>query len=564
MSIRSEIAELVEDATRAAQAAGEIPPVALEDLAIERPARPEHGDYASSLPLRLARTARQNPIALAETIAKHMPAHPAVGEVSVAPPGFVNLRLSDAWLAGQVDEVLAQSERFATSDVGGGRKVQIEFVSANPTGPLHVGNGRWASIGDSLARVLSAAGYEVEKEYLINDAGTQASVFGATVFARYLQAFGKEVDLPAEGYPGEYMIELAEEIKADHGDRFLTAAEAPEQLTRIAIDKMVARIRDDLLALGIDYDVWFSERTLYDGSPSTYETAMQLLRDQKAVVEKEGAVWFASASLGANKDNVLIRSDGRPTYFASDIAYHYNKFFNRGFDHVIDIWGADHQGHVSRVITAVESLGVEKERIEIIIGQLVALKRGGQTVRFSKRAGEIITLREVVDEVGADACRYFFLQRSADSQMDFDIELAKRQSSENPVYYVQYAHARSTGVLAQAAERGIGHEDGDVSLLTHPAELTLIRKMILLPELVETIAANHEPHHLPHYALELATAFHDFYEKCRVLPRTAVEGTFDDDVTPDLSRARLRLIVAAKTVLASALGLMGMSAPEKM
>jgi arginyl-tRNA synthetase len=317
---------------------------------------------------------------------------------------------------------------------------------------------------------------------------------------------------------------------------------------------MVARIRDDLVALGIDYDVWFSERTLYEGSPSTYETAMQLLRDQNAVVEKEGAVWFASASLGANKDNVLIRSDGRPTYFASDIAYHYDKFFNRRFDHVIDIWGADHQGHVSRVITAVEALGIEKERIEIIIGQLVALKRAGNTVRFSKRAGEIITLREVVDEVGGDACRYFFLQRSADSQMDFDIELAKRQSSENPVYYVQYAHARSTGVLAQAGERGMGYENGDVSLLTHPAELTLIRKMLLLPELVETIAVNHEPHHLPHYALDLATAFHDFYEKCRVL----------DDAEPALSRARLRLVVAAKTVLASALGLMGMSAPDKM
>jgi arginyl-tRNA synthetase len=554
MSIRDEIAGLVEAAARAAQVAGDIPPVALEDLAIERPARPEHGDYASSLPLRLARTARQSPIAIAETIAKHMPAHPAVGEVSVAPPGFVNVRLGDAWLAEQVNDVLARGERYATSSAGGGKRVQIEFVSANPTGPLHVGNGRWASIGDSLSRVLSAAGYDVEKEYLINDAGTQATVFANTVFVRYLQAFAHDVELPEEGYPGDYVIELAEEIKAEYGDKFLHAAETPDELMEIAIDKMVARIRDDLVALGIDYDVWFSERTLYEGSPSTYETAMQLLRDQNAVVEKEGAVWFASASLGANKDNVLIRSDGRPTYFASDIAYHYDKFFNRRFDHVIDIWGADHQGHVSRVITAVEALGIEKERIEIIIGQLVALKRAGNTVRFSKRAGEIITLREVVDEVGGDACRYFFLQRSADSQMDFDIELAKRQSSENPVYYVQYAHARSTGVLAQAGERGMGYENGDVSLLTHPAELTLIRKMLLLPELVETIAVNHEPHHLPHYALDLATAFHDFYEKCRVL----------DDAEPALSRARLRLVVAAKTVLASALGLMGMSAPDKM
>jgi arginyl-tRNA synthetase len=281
---------------------------------------------------------------------------------------------------------------------------------------------------------------------------------------------------------------------------------------------------------------------------------MDLLRKQNAVVEKEGAVWFASASLGANKDNVLIRSDGRPTYFASDIAYHYDKFFKRGFDHVIDIWGADHQGHVSRVKTAVAALGIDESRLEIIIGQLVALKRGGETVRFSKRAGEIITLREVIEEAGADACRYFFLQRSADSQMDFDIDLAKRQSNENPVYYVQYAHARSAGVLAQAKERGLDYADGDVSLLTDLAELTLVRKMLLLPELVESIAENHEPHHLPHYALELATAFHDFYEKCRVI----------DDANRPLSSARLRLVVAAKQVVAIALGLMGMSAPEKM
>jgi arginyl-tRNA synthetase len=282
--------------------------------------------------------------------------------------------------------------------------------------------------------------------------------------------------------------------------------------------------------------------------------SMELLREQNAVVNKECAVWFASASLGANKDNVLIRSDGRPTYFASDIAYHYDKFINRQFDEVIDIWGADHQGHVSRVKTAVAALGVEEERLEIIIGQLVALKRGGETVRFSKRAGEIIRLREVVDEVGADACRYFFLQRSADSQMDFDLDLAKRQSSENPVYYVQYAHARSAGVLAQAKDRGLDYAHGDVALLADPAELTLIRKMLVLPELVESIAENHEPHHLPHYALELATAFHDFYEKCRVI----------DDANPALSSARLRLVASAKQAVASALSLMGMSAPEKM
>jgi arginyl-tRNA synthetase len=553
MSIQDEIAVLVDAAARAAQAAGQIPPVVLPEPAVERPARPEHGDYASSLPLRLARAARQSPMALAETIAKHLPPHPAIGEAAVAPPGFINLRLADAWLAEQVNTVLSRGPAFVSSTLGGGRKLQVEFVSANPTGPLHVGNGRWASIGDSLSRVLSAAGYKVEKEYLVNDAGTQAAVFGDTVFARYLQLFGKDVQIPPEGYPGEYVIELAQEIKDEVGDRFVESVETPPELKRLAVEKMTARIRDDLRALGIEYDVWFSEQTLYEEN-NTFEVAMQRLRDQNAVVEKEGAVWFASSALGEDKDNVLVRSNGAPTYFASDIAYHYDKFFNRGFDQVIDIWGADHQGHVSRVKTAVQALGVEEGRLEIIIGQLVGLRRGGETVRFSKRAGEIITLREVVDEAGADACRFFFLQRSADSQMDFDIDLAKRQSNENPVYYVQYAHARSAGILAQAAERNLRYEDGDVSLLRHDAELTLLRKMLMLPELVESIAQSHEPHHLPHYAMELATAFHDFYEKCRVL----------DDAASDLTRARLRLIAAAKIVLAAALDLMGMSAPEKM
>jgi arginyl-tRNA synthetase len=553
MSIRDDIAGLVDSAARAAQAAGEIPAVVLPEPAVERPARPEHGDYASNLPLRLARSARQSPMQLAETIAKHVSGHAAIGEVSVAPPGFVNIRLADAWLAEQVNTVLSRGNDFVKSTMGGGKKVQIEFVSANPTGPLHVGNGRWASIGDSLARTLAAAGYRVEKEYLVNDAGTQAQVFGDTVFARYQQLFGRDVPIPREGYPGEYVFDVARAIKDEAGERFLDATETPAELKQLAVEKMVASIRDDLLALGIEYDVWFSEQTLFE-APYTYKTAMDLLRQRGAVVEKEGAVWFASSALGEDKDNVLIRSNGAPTYFASDIAYHYDKFFNRKFEHVIDIWGADHQGHVSRVKTAVQALGVEEGRLEIIIGQLVGLKRGGETVRFSKRAGEIITLREVIDEAGADACRFFFLQRSADSQMDFDIDLAKRQSSENPVYYVQYAHARSSGIVAQAAERGLKYEDGDVSLLRHEAELTLLRKMLLLPELVETIAENHEPHHLPHYALELATAFHDFYEKCRVL----------DDAAPDLTRARLRLIAAAKIVLASALGLMGMSAPDKM
>ncbi|HEY4684526.1 MAG TPA: arginine--tRNA ligase [Dehalococcoidia bacterium] len=552
MSIRQEIAALIDAAARAAQAAGEIPPVVLLEPLVERPARPEHGDYATSLPLRLSRAARQSPMSLAEAIVRHLPENAAVGEVTVAAPGFINVRLADAWLARQVDVILEAGPGFAHSDAGGGRRLQVEFVSANPTGPLHVGNGRWASIGDSLARVLAAAGWAVEKEYLVNDQFTQVDTFALTLLARYKQLFGIDVDIPAEGYPGEYVIDLAKEAKAAFGDRFLRDEQPAPALRRWGVDRMVALIRDDLAAMNVGYDVWFYESALY-GENGTYEESMALLRRQGAVVEKEGAVWFASSALGEERDNVLIRSTGVPTYFASDIAYHYDKFFKRGFERVIDIWGADHQGHVSRVKTAVAALGVEEGRLAIIIGQLVGLKRGGEVVRASKRAGEIITLREVVDEVGADACRFFFLQRSADAQMEFDLDLAKRQSNENPVYYVQYAHARAAGILTTAAERGVAYEDGAVALLREPAELALVRRMLLLPELVESVAESYEPHHLPHYALDLATAFHDFYEKCRVI---------GDDAA--LSKARLRLSAAAKVVLGRTLDLMGMSAPERM
>jgi arginyl-tRNA synthetase len=555
MGVRQEIAELVDAAAKAAQVSGEIPSVALPEPAVERPARPEHGDYASSLPLRLARAARSNPVALAEAIAKHVSANAAIGDVTVAAPGFVNIRLADAWLAGQVDAIRAAGSSFGASELGKGKSVQIEFVSANPTGPLHVGNGRWASIGDSLGRVLAAAGYRVEKEYLVNDQFSQVDTFAATVLARYKQLFDVAVEIPENGYPGEYVIDLAGRARDEFGDRFLADDVASPELRRWSVDQMIDWIRDDLAAMGVIYDRWFYESSLYaEDGESTYRHAMELLRQQGAVVEKEGAVWLSSSALGEDRDNVLIRSTGVPTYFASDIAYHYDKFIVRGFDRVIDIWGADHQGHVSRVKTAVQALGIEEGRLEIIIGQLVALKRSGQAVRLSKRAGDIITLREVVDEVGRDACRFFFLQRSADAQMEFDLDLAKSQSNENPVYYVQYAHARIAGILAQAEERGVTLGDGDVQLLRHPAELALVRKMLLLPELIESIAESYEPHHLPHYAQDLATSFHDFYEKCRVLN--------DDDVP--LSKARLRLCEAAKIVLGRCLDLMGMSAPERM
>ncbi len=554
MLIKHEIARLVADAAARAQEEGDLPPLALPEVTVERPAREEHGDYAASLPMKLARAARSDPLAIAEAIAKHIRPSDAIAEVTAAPPGFINFRLSDAWLARQVDAILAQGERFGDVPLGQGQRLQVEFVSANPVGPLHVGNGRGLAIGDTVSGVLAAAGYAVEREYLVNDAGTQTETFASTLYARYQRLFGREVDIPEGGYPGHYVVELAEELKAEHGEAFLRPPGEPwpPELHEVGVAKMLAIIRSDLAAIGVDYDAWFSEKSLY-AAAGPYERAMELLREKGVVDEKEGAIWFTSSALGEDKDNVLVRSTGSPTYFASDIAYHYDKFLVRGFERVINVWGADHQGHVPRMQAAVAALGVDPEQLDIIIYQLVTLRRGEEIVRLSKRTGEIITLRELVEEVGADACRFFFLARAADSHMDFDLELAKRQSAENPVYYVQYAHARIAGILAHAAEQGIDYADGDLSLLSHPAELALIRKMLLLPEVVEGVACTLEPHHLPHYALELATVFHDFYEKCRVV---------SDDVP--LSKARLKLVAACKIALARTLGLMGVSAPDRM
>ncbi len=558
--IRDDLSAMVETAARAAMDHGELPRVVLPEVTIERPARPEHGDYATSLPLRLARAARADPLEIARRLAGRLPASGAVAAAEPAPPGFINFRLSEAWLASQVDAIIAAGPAFGDVALGGGKRVQVEFVSANPTGPLTAGNGRGAAIGDVLASVLQAAGYQVEREYLVNDAGTQTDVFGRTLLARYQQLFGRDVEIPADGYPGEYMVDLARRLKDELGARYADASigAPPEELVLRGIDLMVEQIEEDMKRLGVRYDEWFRERSLYQDEPggagNAYDAAMRTLRGKGYLVEKEGALWFASTELGEDKDNVVIRSTGKPTYFASDIAYHYDKFARRAFDLVIDIWGADHQGHVSRMKAAVEAIGVDPDHLDIIIYQLVSFRRGDELVRLSKRAGNLVLMRDVVDEVGVDAARFFFLARSADSQMEFDLELAKKQAAENPVYYVQYAHARIAGILANAAERGFSAEGGDVALLAHPAELDLVRKMLQLPELVQMMARSKEPHHLPHYAQDLATAFHAFYTECRVL---------DADARP-LSAARLKLCGAARLTLARALGLMGVSAPERM
>ena len=551
--IKQRLIELLMQAASKAQELGKLPSVTLPEIAVERPQNPEHGDYASSFPLKLARATGVSPLTIANDMVGLMVPTPEIDRIAVAPPGFINFTLKSDWLTSQVESIMEAGDSYGNIDLGQGSRVQIEFVSVNPTGPLHVGHGRGAILGSTLANVLAAAGYRVEKEYYINDAGSQIDAFHRSLYARYQQCLGIDAEMPTNGYFGSHMIDLAKEVIAEEGDRFLSLPEkeAVSQLGQLGLDKVIKQVKSDLELLGVSFDVWFSERSLYD--TGQYHRAMSLLRQGGYIGEKEGATWFVSTALGEDKDNVVVRGNGSPTYFASDIAYHYNKFLEREFDKVINIWGADHQGHISRMKAVVGTLGINPERLKVIIAQMVTLRRGDELVRMSKRSGDIITLREVVEEVGSDACRFFFLSRSADSQMDFDMELAKRESADNPVYYVQYAHARIASILRLAQQRGIEYRDGDVSLLTAEPELALIRKMLLLTEIVEIVAHTLEPHHLTYYAQDLATAFHSFYKQCRVISHNEL-----------LTKARLKLVAAAKLVLANTLHLMGMTAPERM
>lgn len=550
---RQELARCLQQAVLKAQQEGALAAAALPEVLIEHPQNPEHGDFASGLPLRMARAMRMSPLVIAQKVSEYIVPPPQVDRVWIAPPGFINFILREDWLSTEVESILTAGEMYGDVELGKGKRVQLEFVSVNPTGPLHVGHGRGAVLGSSLANVLAAAGYAVEREYYINDMGTQIINFGRSLHARYQQCLGKEAAMPPDSYHGNYMIELAKEIIREQGDRFLSLpdVEAVSQLAEVGVAKMLQTIKHDLQLLDVVFDNWFSERTLYRGGQ--YDRVMGLLQSGGYVVEKANATWFESSSLGEDKDNVLIRGDGSPTYFASDTAYHYNKFLERKFDKVIDIWGADHQGHVPRMKAVLKALGRDPEQLKVIICQLVTLRRGEEIVKVSKRSGDIITLQEVIEEVGPDACRFIFLSRSADSQMDFDMELAKRQSAENPVYYVQYAHARIASILRLAKQREIDYSQGDVSLLSTEPELTLIRRLILLPEIIERVAVTLEPHHLPYYAQDLATVFHSFYKQCRVVSKDEA-----------LTKARLKLVNASQIVLAKVLGLMGMAAPEKM
>ena len=550
----SEIQKLVREAILGAQGDGDLPAFDVPEPVVERPQHEEHGDYATTVALQLAGVARMPPMRIAEAVASRVTRADFIAQVEVVQPGFVNFTLDEGWLSRQVDEILALGDRYANLELGQGEKVQVEYVSANPTGPLHVGAGRNAAIGDGLANVLEAAGYDVQREFYINDAGTQMRVFMNTLYARYAQALGRDEPIPDEGYPGAYMVELGDLVASQEGTRFLDMPreEALDALYDIGREAMLATIRDDLRLMGVNYDRWFSETSLYEDG--LVDQLRALLEEKGYVAHRDGAVWFVSSELGDEKDNVLVRSDGEPGYMASDIAYHYDKFILRGFDKVINVWGADHQGHIPRMKAAMRAIDVDPDRLVIIVYQLVTLRRGGEVVRLSKRTGDIITLRDVLEEIGPDALRFLLMARAADSQMDLDLDLAKEQSSENPVYYVQYAHARIASILRYAEH--IDYRDGDVSLLQHPAELALIRLMLRLPEVVEKSVTSLSPHYLPHYALELAGTFHPFYKQCRVV------SSLPEDMP--LNKARLKLVAAAKIALARVLDLTGVGTPESM
>ena len=557
MQITDTLSTLVTEALESAQASGALPAAGDVEIKIERPKLAEHGDFSTSLPLALARSMRMAPIQIAEVIAGAVAEHDMVGDVTHAAPGFVNFTLSTTWLQSQIQVVRDAGAEFGSVESGAGKSVQVEFVSVNPTGPLHVGHARGAVIGSSLANVLGAAGYEVQREYYVNDAGNQMRVFYDTLYSRYMQAAGHDIPLPDPGYPGGYLQKLAADLLRDLGDGAVSkdktdaiADLAPESLKRTLDD-----IRRVLESLGVTYDEWFPESQLL--SSGRFDEVLAYLEDADLMIERDGAKWFAATKLGLDEDTVVIRSgDGGPTYFGTDIAYHHEKFFNRKFDRVINVWGADHHGHVARMHALLKAFGLDPDRLTIILNQIVNFKNEGESLKFSKRNNVMVTVEELIEEVGSDATRFTFLSRSPESHMEFDLGLAKTQSSENPVYYVQYAHARMASILKTADERGIEFESANLSLLTHPRELDLIRKIIELPAVVERAAERLEPHHLPHYAMDLAKALQGFYEDCRVIS--------SEDEELEISRARLQLVQSAKLALSRTLSLMGMTSPERM
>ncbi len=572
MTVRESLEIIVADALSSAVEDGSLALETIPEPALERPREEAHGDWACTVAMRLAKEARMNPRQIAQIILDHLPENTTIATAEIAGPGFINFTLNPASFQEVVREVRTKGGDYGKSELATPCKVNLEYVSANPTGPMHVGHGRWAALGDSMARVMRHAGYSVDEEFYVNDEGNQMNVFADSLVVRYLQLLGEDIDLPEQSYGGAYMIELAQRIVDEDGDawRDVDPDERRKAFRERGYAAMMDSVRDTLALFGNQFDTYFSEHSLFipgEDGKNKVERAFDAMKERGFIYENEGATYFKSTEFSDEKDRVLIKQNGELTYFMSDVAYHYDKK-QRGYDLLLDIWGADHHGYIPRCKAMMAAWGYPDD-LEVVLGQLVNLYRDGKAVRMSKRTGEMITFRELIDEVGVDATRYLMLSRSSDQPIDFDIEVAKKQDATNPVYYVQYAHARICSILRKAArEQGIEDaenltpallaealalDDAALELLTHESELALMKQIDGFTDLVAGAARDRAPFRLTHYAQDLASLFHSFYTNCRVI---------DEDEA--LTKARLALVDATRINLAQALGLLGVSAPAAM
>ena len=554
-NIKNTLRQAITAAFEQARANDQLTYEAMADFLVEVPREAAHGDFSTNAAMMMAKSCHKPPRAIAEIITAAIDQKSAgVSSIEIAGPGFINFRMQPDWLNKCLAEIIAAGENFGRSDIGKGHKIQVEFVSANPTGELHMGNARGAAIGDSLATLLDMAGFSVEREFYINDAGNQIEKFALSLEARYLQLLGHNVEFPEDGYHSNDIIRVMEQFISENGDKYLDYEPEIRRpiFAEYALAKKITDIKQALADFGVIYDVWFSERTLHESG--AVANIVKYLQDQGWVYSKDGALWLDCLRFGEEKDEVLVRANGIPTYFAADIAYHQNKF-QRGFETAIDIWGADHHGHVARMKGAMEAIGYQSQQLEVLLMQFVRLYQNGEILKMSKRTGTYVTLNELVEDVGRDAARFFFVMRSADSLIDFDLDLAKSQTADNPVYYVQYAHARICSILANAATTGLSPQADTtrLALITEPSELSLIRKLADYPDEVIFAAVNREPQRIATYLQEVAAAFHNFYAHCRVVGEEH-----------DLSLARLSLIQATAQIIKSGLKSIGVSAPEKM
>ena len=554
--MKQKIQDLILSAVKSAFEKGELPAADISGVEVEEPRADAHGDFSSNIAMVMASVQKMAPRKIAETIIAHLQdPQELIEKTEIAGPGFINFFVKPSAWHPVLREIHEADTAYGATDIGKGQKFQVEYVSSNPTGPLHVGHGRGAAVGDAVANILSFCGYDVQKEYYINDSGRQIRTLGQSVFLRYQELFDRKVKFPDECYQGDYIRDLAADIKTRKGDALLSEPEqdATMECARFAAGKILAGIRDDLKLFGVEFDCWFSEQSLYDSG--RVDEILDNFRKQQIIYEKEGALWFKTSEFGDEKDRVVVKANGETTYFASDIAYHQDKY-ERGFEWVVDVWGADHHGYIPRMKAAVEASGHRRDQFEVILVQLVNLLRAGQPVAMSTRAGKFETLREVINEVGRDAARFIFLTRHYESALDFDLEVASQKTNDNPVYYVQYVHARISSIVRKGNERGaceVSWDDKAVARLEAPEEIDLIKALARYPDILAGSATSMEPHRVTYYLMELASAFHTYYNKHRVLT---------DD--PILRCGRLNLVLAVQKVIRNGLTLLGVSAPDRM